>query len=190
MPDSATLRSRQSSGSGHRSGQSTADQSAPKTSAPKTSAPDTSTADTCCRAGSPRAAQRPTLAAFPGLDFQTITDNQMRALDAARRMAGRLFDTTEAMTRHQAGLVRLASAQMTAAFDRPGEGDTPHDLLARQSASYGEMVAALSAHWQDMGLIAAETAKGLLRDASLTGGVRDRAADAPPSGMADKGGRS
>ena len=59
----------------------------------------------------------PAVLRFRGLDLEAMTALQMRNIDAIRRMANLIFDSTQTITERQAAFFRTSTEQMGGAFE-------------------------------------------------------------------------
>ena len=69
----------------------------------------------------------PALLRFRGLDLEAMTALQMRNIDAVRRMANLMLDSTQEITERQAAFLKAGADQMNATFER-GEGASDHNI--------------------------------------------------------------
>ena len=108
----------------------------------------------------------PAILRFRGLDLEAITALQMRNIDAIRRMANMMLDSTQTITERQAAFLMASADQMNAALDRGDGTSDPQDIFERQAETYRDLFEALAAHAGELAKITSNCCAGLIQEAT------------------------
>ena len=91
---------------------------------------------------------------------------QMRNIDAVRRMANLMFDSTATITERQAEFLKTGANQVTAAFEGGQDASDPKAIFERQSEAYRDLFSALVTHLGELSEITSKCCAGLVQEAA------------------------
>ena len=119
----------------------------------------------------------PAVLRFRGLDLEAMTALQMRNIDAIRRMANLMLDstqtiTTQTITERQAAFLKAGAGQMNATFESGDGASDPKAIFERQTEAYRDLFGAFVTHVGELGEITSKCCAGLAHEA--TGKLTDR----------------
>lgn len=108
----------------------------------------------------------PAVLRFRGLDLEAMTVLQMRNIDAIRRMANLMLDSTQAITERQAALLKAGADQMNATFEIDDGAPDPKAIIERQTEAYRDLLGAFVIHVGELGEITSKCCAGLVHEAA------------------------
>lgn len=108
----------------------------------------------------------PAVLRFRGLDLEAMTALQMRNIDAIRRMANLMFDSTQAITERQAAFFKASADRMGGAFESEDGLSDPKAIFERQTEAYRDLFGALATHAGELADITSKCCAGLLEEAT------------------------
>lgn len=108
----------------------------------------------------------PAVLRFRGLDLEAMTALQMRNIDAMRRMANRMLDSTQEITERQADFLKAGADQMSATFERGNGASDPKAIFERQTKAYRDLFGAFVTHVGELGEITSQCCAGLVHEAT------------------------
>ena len=108
----------------------------------------------------------PAVLRFRGLDLEAMTALQMRNIDAIRRMANLMFDSTQTITERQAAFLKASADQMGGAFESEDGLSDPKAIFERQTEAYRDLFGALAAHAGELADITSNCCADLLQEAT------------------------
>lgn len=114
----------------------------------------------------------PAVLRFRGLDLEAMTALQMRNIDAVRRMANLMLDSTQEITERQAAFLKAGADQMNATFERGEGASDPKAIFERQTEAYRDLFGALATHAGELADITSKCCASLVEEA--TGNMIDR----------------
>lgn len=127
----------------------------------------------------------PAVLRFRGLDLEAMTALQMRNIDAVRRMANLMLDSTQEITERQAAFLEASAGQMNASLANGEEAPDPKTIFERQTEAYRDLFGAFVAHVGELGEITAKCCAGLVHEA--TGNMVDLPTEENSTESAPKG---
>ena len=113
----------------------------------------------------------PAVLRFRGLDLEAMTALQMRNIDAVRRMANLMLDSTQEITERQAAFLKAGADQMNATFERGDGASDPKTIFERQTEAYHDLFGAFVTHVGELGEISSKCCASLVHEA--TGNLAD-----------------
>lgn len=108
----------------------------------------------------------PAVLRFRGLDLEAITALQMRNIDAVRRMANLLLDSTQAITERQAAFLKAGADQMSATFENGDGASDPKAIFERQTEAYRDLFGAFVTQIGELSEISSKCCAGLVHEAT------------------------
>lgn len=108
----------------------------------------------------------PAVLRFRGLDLEAMTALQMRNIDAIRRMANLMFDSTATITERQAEFLKTSADQMNAAFEGGQGASDPKAIFERQTEAYRDIFGALATHAGELADITSKCCASLVEEAT------------------------
>lgn len=108
----------------------------------------------------------PAVLRFRGLDLEAMTALQMRNIDAIRRMANLMLDSTQAITERQAAFLKAGADQMNATFESGDGASDPKAIFERQTEAYRDLLGAFVTHVGELGEITSKCCAGLVHEAT------------------------
>lgn len=108
----------------------------------------------------------PAVLHYRGLDLEAITALQMRNIDAVRRMANLMLDSTQEITERQAAFLKAGVDQMSATFERGEGASDPKAIFERQTEAYRDLFGAFVTHVGELGEITSKCCAGLVHEAT------------------------
>ena len=108
----------------------------------------------------------PAVLRFRGLDLEAMTALQMRNIDAIRRMANLMFDSTQAITERQAAFFKASADQMGGAFESEDGLSDPKAIFERQTEAYRDLFGALATHTGELTDITSKCCASLVEEAT------------------------
>ena len=108
----------------------------------------------------------PAVLRFRGLDLEAMTALQMRNIDAVRRMANLMLDSTQEITERQAAFLKAGADQMNATFERGEGASDPKAIFERQTEAYRDLFGAFVTHVGELGEITSKCCAGLVHEAT------------------------
>lgn len=108
----------------------------------------------------------PAVLRFRGLDLEAMTALQMRNIDAIRRMANLMLDSTQAITERQAAFFKASADQMGGAFESEDSLSDPKAIFERQTEAYRDLFGALATHAGELADITSKCCASLVEEAT------------------------
>lgn len=108
----------------------------------------------------------PAVLRFRGLDLEVMTAQQMRNIDAIRRMANLMFDSTKTITERQAAFFKASAEQMGGVFESEDGLSDSEALFERQTEAYRVLFGALARHVGEFADITSKCCAGLVQEAT------------------------
>ncbi len=108
----------------------------------------------------------PAVLRFRGLDLEAMTALQIRNIDAIRRMANLIFDSTQTITERQAAFFRTSTEQMGGAFESEDGLSDLKAIFERQPDAYRDLFGALAAQAGELADITSECCASLVEEAT------------------------
>ncbi len=110
----------------------------------------------------------PAVLRFQGLDQEAMMAQQMRNIEAVRRMANLILDSTEAITECQAVFFKTRADAMKSAVEPGKEGTDPNAIIERQMEICRQTFDALVAHASDLTEVGSKCCTSLMQEVAAT----------------------
>lgn len=108
----------------------------------------------------------PAVLRFRGLDVEAMTALQMRNIDAIRRMANLMFDSTQAITERQAAFIKAGADKMGGTLESEDGLSDPKAIFERQTEAYRDLFGALATHAGELADITSKCCASMVEEAT------------------------